>query len=236
MPPRAALLTTDAPHHLYFAWRLAEAGALSGVLVEQRQLSPPFETAHTFEQERDVFERDVLLRGAPATFERLAETQHFESMNDEAALAALRAAKADVVFVYGTGRLKTPVLSAAGLCLNFHGGDPEEYRGLDTHLWAIYHRDFGGLVVTLHHVDLGLDTGDIVSRRRLHLSRQTRIHEVRTMTARACAELATEALSALAAGTLEATRQQRRGRYYSFMPAVLKEDCVRKFATHVSKL
>ena len=45
---------------------------------------------------------------------------------------------------------------------NLHGGDPEKYRGLDSHYWSIYHNDFKSLITTLHKVRPILDTGEIV--------------------------------------------------------------------------
>ena len=36
------------------------------------------------------------------------------------------------------------------------------YRGLDSDLWAIYHRDYKNIGVTIHMVDSELDTGEIL--------------------------------------------------------------------------
>ena len=79
-------------------------------------------------------------------------------------------------------------------------GDPRQYRGLDTHLWAIYHGDFGGLVTCLHHVDLQLDTGDIVDCRPVPIARDMELHELRAANTRVCVELIR---SALASGKLK---------------------------------
>ena len=44
---------------------------------------------------------------------------------------------------------------------NLHGGNPEEFRGLDSHYWSIYHNNFN-LYSCLHKLSYKLDDGDII--------------------------------------------------------------------------
>jgi methionyl-tRNA formyltransferase len=234
---KLALLTTDTPHHAWYAWKLHERFPLRAVWLERRAAAAPFPTAHPFEAERDAWERATLLAGWPG-FAALCAVRETDSMNDPPATAALHDLAPEVVLVFGTGRLDPAVIAAPRLaCLNLHGGHPEHYRGLDSHLWAIYHGDWDNLVTTLHHVDAGLDTGDVVAQTQLRLGRASRLAELRAASTRACLELSLLALERLAAtGAVPSRRQVQRGRYYSWMPAVLKDECVRKFARHVATL
>ena len=43
--------------------------------------------------------------------------------------------------------------------INVHRGIINKYRGLDSDLWAIYHKDLDNIGVTIHKVDENLDTG-----------------------------------------------------------------------------
>ena len=129
------------------------------------------------------------------------------------------------------------IREASVACLNLHGGNPERYRGLDTHLWAIYHNDFHDLVTTIHHVDADLDTGDIVLQSELRFEPNTQLHQMRAINTKVCINLSLVSLSTFQSiGCLPSRRQVRFGRYYSFMPAVLKEDCVRKFGRYIRNL
>jgi methionyl-tRNA formyltransferase len=231
------LLTTDTTHHRYFAKAIAERHTLCGILVETSCPAPAFETVHPFEQVRDEYERDILLRGAPCPFEAVTSAKSVHNVNDGETLSALRTWQADVVIVFGAGRLGLPVIqSARHACLNLHGGNPEEYRGLDSHLWTIYHRDFANLVTTLHYVDQSLDTGAIVGQERLNVA-HTGLHELRTLNTRACVRLTQTALEALEAGGFLPSRPQaRQGRYYSFMPRVLKDIGLKYFEHYVRQL
>jgi methionyl-tRNA formyltransferase len=230
------LLTTDTAHHRFFAKALAERHQLRGILVETACSTPPFETFHPFEKRRDEYERDVLLGRALHPFEAVAPVKSVQNVNDAETLAALQQWGTEVIIVFGTGRLGLPIIQAAPhACLNLHGGNPEDYRGLDSHLWAIYHRDFANLVTTLHHVDQGIDTGAIVGQECLNVAR-TELHELRTLNTKACVILTQRALDGLQGGPLPSRPQARKGRYYSFMPRVLKDIGLQYFEHYVRQL
>ncbi|MGE0445922.1 MAG: formyltransferase family protein [Vicinamibacterales bacterium] len=233
--PRVVLLTTDTTHHLLWARELAREMAIASIFLEAPAPPPPFPVAHTFEADRDGFERGVL--GEGPGWSALAEVHGVTSINDPAARGTLRALRADVTLVFGTRRLAPETVAVSGACLNLHGGDPEHYRGLDTHLWAIYHGEFHRLVTTLHVVDRELDTGAIVAQSGLPLEAGMGLHQLRLVNTRACIELSLRALGAFAdSRPLAARPQTTRGRYYSAMPSALKDVCVSRFARHVASL
>lgn len=228
---RTVLLTTDTPHHRWFADAVRARHPWAGILVETEPARFPFETAHPFEEARDRHEREILLGGRAAAFGDAAPTSSFPRMSDPAALASLRKLRPDVVVAFGTRRLGPEAIAVPRLAaLNLHGGDPEGYRGLDSHLWAVYHDDASALVTALHHMDADLDTGDIVAIRPVPVPAKTPIHELRALNTRVCVDLVTEAFDAYAAGREPPRRRQAtRGRYYSAMPTVLKDVVARKF-------
>lgn len=231
------VLTTDTAHHAYYLWKLNERFPVQAVVLERWRPVAAFETAHPFEARRDEYEREVLLAGGPHSCADVARVHECERVNDADSVAMLRHSKPDVILTFGTGLLTRDVFGSAGLaCLNLHGGNPEEYRGLDSHLWTIYHRDFENLVTTLHQVDEQLDTGDIVSRSRLDIPHGAGLHELRGINTRACVELSLAALETLSRrGSLPVQRQKRRGRYYSHMPACLKQECLTRFHDYTTR-
>lgn len=238
MTARLALLTTDTTHHRYLAKRVAESGRLVLTVVETETLSAPFETHHPFEDDRDAYERDVLLRGREEAFSESSPVLEVRSVNDHRVLQTVRESCAELVVAFGTGRIGSAMLEAVELpLLNLHGGNPEEFRGLDTHLWTVYHNDFDNLVTTLHTVDAQLDTGDIVASASIGLPPAVGLYQLRALNTRVCVDLVMDAARALTQdGCVPRRPQERRGRYYSLMPAVLKEVCVRNFDRHVARL
>ena len=234
---RIAILTTDTTHHRYFVWRLAQVFPIAAIFLETLRSTPKFPVLHPFETLRDAYESEVLLSSAPATFGAIADSRETTTMNDPGAISALEKLGIDVAIVFGTGKLKADILNL-GIkhFLNLHGGNPEFYRGLDSHLWAIYHRDFGGLVTTLHHVAPQFDTGDIIMAKGFDVPRGTELHQLRGINTDACVDLCAAALSVVdKLGHLPSRPQAANGRYYSAMPAVLKEECVTNFNRFASR-
>jgi methionyl-tRNA formyltransferase len=218
---KVLVLTTQTPHHAFFIRELAAAHEVIA-FRETTSLPAPFDTHHPFEDERDRYEWNRWFAGRRTDLTELV----------------LKKQHADAVVVFGTGVLKAPVIEDySQRIFNLHGGDPQEYRGLDTHLWAIFHRDFAGLVTTLHRLDTGLDTGDIVASAAVPVTSAMPLHALRAANTEQCVALVNRALEAVARdGDVASHRQQRKGRYYSAMPAVLKSVCQARFNAYVARL
>lgn len=235
---RIAVLTTDTLHHAHFVRELAREQRDLHVFNEMRKIKAPFETAHPFENRRQAYERDLWFAGRDARIADFVQPRDIVSMNDTEAVGALRALKPDIVVVFGTGRLSVELIATCNEAIyNLHGGDPQEYRGLDSHLWAIYHRDFAGLKTTLHQLDSELDNGDIVAMSPIPLVRDMTLEQLRAANTEACLQLVRSMLNESAeTGRISSSPQRRSGRYYSFMPTVLKDVCVRRFAQYTGSL
>ncbi|MCH8260875.1 MAG: hypothetical protein IIC46_11790 [Planctomycetes bacterium] len=160
------------------------------------------------------------------------------ALNDDDALNVLAELQPDIVLVFGTGRLSSDVIKTCpeGI-LNLHGGDPEQDRGLDTHLWSIYEDRFDGLVTTLHRVNDRLDDGEVVGKAPIPLHHRMKLHELRRFNTTLCLDLVGSALDEYQhCGHISSRPQRTRGRYHSFMPAELKATCQHKFEQHTSRL
>jgi peptidoglycan/xylan/chitin deacetylase (PgdA/CDA1 family) len=85
------------------------------------------------------------------------------NLNGPEAIQCLRSVGADLGVVMGTRVLKRGIFSVPRLgCINLHKGEVPEYRGTPPGFWEMYDgRDSAG--VTIHFVDDGLDTGDVVA-------------------------------------------------------------------------
>jgi len=228
---KIVVLTTETLHHAYFLSRLADAFPIAATLVETQLLQPPFETHHPFEDLREDYEAQKWFKGKQPHLSDFAETSEFSSVNDTDAIATLVDLNPDVVVVFGTGKIRPATIATCpeGM-INLHGGDPERHRGLDTHLWAVYHDDFSGLVTTLHHVNEELDDGDIILQNSLQVFANMGIHMLRSANTEACLKMTISALDMYARfGSFITRKQLLKGRYYSFIPAELKEICKRKF-------
>lgn len=78
------------------------------------------------------------------------------------AIAAARAPRAELVVYGGGGILRKPFLDAAGPVLNAHAGPLPAIRGMNACEWAILLNQ--PAEVTIHIIDQGIDTGDVLER------------------------------------------------------------------------
>ena len=226
---KVAVLTTDTPHHRFFLRELAAFHPIEAVVLETEALQAPFETFHDFEKRRDEHEAQVWGELDPC--ETYGNQAHrFPSLNDPEAQKLFAELEFDLVLVFGPGKLAKETIANFSVLLNFHGGDPQRYRGLDSHLWAIYHGDLQALVATLHVLRPELDTGEIVLQDQLNLAELEGLHDLRRRTTECCVDMTRTLISGMVKGaSVPQVPQRNKGRYYSFMPACLKAVCEKKF-------
>jgi len=235
---KVLLLTTDTPHHQYYARQLLKDGLLSSIVLEFRGLKKRFATHHSYEDQQKQYEVEFLLENQPLNWSTCNNVFHVNSINDVSSISLIESLRPDVIVVFGTSKLSQSIIKVPKLaCLNLHGGNPEEYRGLDSHLWAIYHNDFQQLVTTLHYVNETLDDGEIVFSSKLPIAPRCQLYQLRAINTKICVQLTCLALHSLQTSSwLPSRLQVRKGRYYSSMPSDLKTDCMQKFDKYTRKL
>jgi len=87
------------------------------------------------------------------------------SVNDAQVISILRKLSPQVIVVNGTRILEEKVLQASdGVFLNTHVGITPLYRGVHGGYWAQASGDPEHFGVTIHKIDKGIDTGEIVAQ------------------------------------------------------------------------
>lgn len=83
--------------------------------------------------------------------------------NSPQTIEILQALSPDVIVLGQTGIVRDSVLRIPKIgALNAHPGILPNYRGIDCGWWAIYDNNFDGVGSTVHWVDAGVDTGNII--------------------------------------------------------------------------
>lgn len=90
--------------------------------------------------------------------------------------------------------------------INCHAGALPAYRGRNVLNWALIN-DEPSFGVTIHYVDEGIDTGDIILQRQEPITDQDTYASLLSRATVACAELLHEALIQIATGTASRTPQ-----------------------------
>lgn len=232
-----AILTTPTLHHLYYVQALCEIMPPAMIINETRSLKASFDTFHTFESEREDYETDFWFKQGLPKFSEFSSVIETESINQIEVLNILSQLQPELLIVFGTGKIKSDLISLfPNQIFNLHGGDPQAYRGLDSHLWAIYHGEFSGLVTTIHRLNSRLDDGDIVLQSDILLSKGLPLYALRQRNTEVCVRLSKAILALHEKNAIVSFQQRSKGRYYSFMPSCLKSVCLKKFEQYTGQL
>jgi peptidoglycan/xylan/chitin deacetylase (PgdA/CDA1 family)/folate-dependent phosphoribosylglycinamide formyltransferase PurN len=89
---------------------------------------------------------------------------HFAgNLNESRAISILGASGAELGIVLGTRILKPAIFTVPAMgCINLHKGKVPEYRGMPPGFWELFD-GASEAGVTVHFVDKGLDTGDVIA-------------------------------------------------------------------------
>jgi methionyl-tRNA formyltransferase len=214
---RVLVLTTQTPHHAHFIRELVLAGYQVLAVLESQPGS--LSRLSEFESAQMDYEESRWFSNGTPRISEVAETLMVERIGDLTHhVHTLR--NFEVAISFGTGWIKPPALSVLpDHRWNLHGGDPQRYRGLDSHQWAVYHHDPTALVTTLHTLTPQLDDGLIVGGTLLDTSAALELHQLRAVNTEAAGSLARGALCTLeAVGSVPNFPQAPGARYYSKMP------------------
>lgn len=100
----------------------------------------------------------------PAHLDRedlLVEVTH---INDPEVVELAERLNPDIILVFGTSLIRGPLLKAGRLgMVNLHGGLSPEYRGADCTFWALYNHEPDKVGCTLHFINAGIDTGNLIA-------------------------------------------------------------------------
>lgn len=126
-----------------------------------------------------------------------------DSLNDGVAIARLQALKPRAVFVASTGMLRRPLLEALACpVVNYHSGVNPAYRGINGGYFALANGEPHNFGVTLHLVDLGVDTGPILATNRIEVSKADNLQTYMTLMAARSQALVVETMERVLRGDL----------------------------------
>jgi methionyl-tRNA formyltransferase len=139
------------------------------------------------------------------------------SINEPKMITRLQGMAPDlIVVVYYDCILKGDVIGIPKRgCINLHLALAEEYRGCYPTTWALINGEIR-TGVTLHYIDEGIDTGDIIAQKAVEILPDDTGKSLYYKCTRAGIELFREAVPSVLEGTIPRVRQitTERSRYY----------------------
>lgn len=146
------------------------------VLRQKAYALANFETMASMMQKESIHFRHVDELGAANGI----PIHYCEDLNDKTVIEGLHEYKPDLVMFTGGGLLRREVLAAAGAgVLNCHMGMLPKYRGMDVVEWPILEGDLEHIGLTVHFMDEGVDTGDILRTCKVEFESGETIKQIR---------------------------------------------------------
>jgi methionyl-tRNA formyltransferase len=125
------------------------------VLREGAYQARSFETIVSFRQKHGINAKSIQQLGVPV--------HTCYDLNDDKVAELLKSLQPDLVVFTGGGIVREKILKVAGQgVLNCHMGKLPHYRGMDVVEWPLLQNDPDNLGFTVHFMDTGIDTGDIL--------------------------------------------------------------------------
>ena len=120
-------------------------------------------------RKQEIIESNALNPNLPSNCRHL----HIGNVNSDLCRETLRKLNPEVVVVVGTRIIGSETLRSVNVpCINYHAGLNPKYRGMNGGYWALAKGDCQNFGVTMHLVDNGVDTGEIISYRTLDCTRR----------------------------------------------------------------
>lgn len=102
------------------------------------------------------------------SYEKNVKCYSVNSINDEEAIEIITNCNPDIVIVNGTRIISERVLKSVQVpIINMHMGITPKYRGVHGAYWAFVNDDAENCGVTVHMVNQGIDTGDVIRQKRI---------------------------------------------------------------------
>ena len=100
-------------------------------------------------------------------------------INSPELIEFLKSLKPDIIAVLGSSVIRQEMISLpAAAMINIHSGLSPYYRGTWSYGWPVVNREPEYIGVTVHHVNAGIDTGDIIYQTRPLLEKNDDLNSI----------------------------------------------------------
>lgn len=224
----AYLVLEEHPYGREMLHALLENGFAPAMIVQ--------EVSAVGDQEREKFLTRMAGQPLPARINQLVTGRSIplyavSNHNDANCQALLQAARPEILVLGGTRIIKPNILGIPSRAtLNAHPGLLPWLRGSASVGWALY-KDLP-VGSTVHFIDPGIDTGDIIYREQLPVYRDDTYESLNYRVAQLSARLMVLALQAFAQGDVPRTPQDRAvGETLKVIPDDLLEEGKKRLAS-----
>jgi folate-dependent phosphoribosylglycinamide formyltransferase PurN len=163
--------------------------------------------------------KNILFGSDEVKFTQNIPTIEVEDINGEKCVDFISKYNPDVIAVCGTSVIKPDVfrLSRKGT-INIHCGITPDYRSADPIFWALYNNEPDKVGVTIHFVDKGIDTGDIIYQKAVGVTKDNNLATLYCKCIKTGADLMVKAIDDIERGEVKTIKKDKKlGKVYYHM-------------------
>ena len=228
---KLVILTTDTPHHSYYIKKIYSVFPNLLIICEENNIKAKYPTRHLIEKKTLEYEKKKFFKNKNFSLSKNFKEifKKVENINSPRTFKILDKIKKKLVISFGTRKLNEKFIKRYKNLYNLHGGDTSKFRGLDSHLWAIFFQETNSLKVSLHKLGKKLDSGKIYKQKKLNLNNIKNIYQLRHYNTEICIDLTIKLLNDFKKKKKIHLKKKALGEYFSFMPKIYKNEVIKNF-------
>jgi methionyl-tRNA formyltransferase len=231
---RIIFITPLDLHHKFIISKIFDKFKNIMIVRDMQTIKPKFKINYKLHDKQQSYERKIWCTKKI----NLPQVINLKNINQSLNIKKIKNLKPKMIVTLGSIKLNKVFIKNFKKIkiVNLHGGNPNKYRGLDSHLWSIYHNDFKNLQVCLHFLKEKLDAGKIIQMKKIRLFKNMKLFQLRSKNAEIAEEILSKFLNSIINKKKIILKKNNLGRYYSFMPVQIKKIVEKKFNNFTNKL
>jgi folate-dependent phosphoribosylglycinamide formyltransferase PurN len=180
-------------------------------------------------------DNNIALRSLKEVNPDVCQVKHVADINSEEVISFISSIKPDLIVFTGGGLVSQKVIEKAGLgVLNCHIGVLPEFRGMDVVEWPVLVGKPEEVGFTVHLMDKGVDTGDILAVKRMGVGKSRSFKELRQSFEPMMCSFITDVARQYLQGSISPVKQHPSdGRQYFILEPRLYRKAESLLATHI---
>ena len=175
---KIALITSNELRHLYFVNKISELINVDFTFLESKK-----KTSKSLRKtEKKYF---IKLKDYSPKMDHLFINSG--EINEQKTYNFLNDLALDFIFTFGCSLLKPKIFKIPRYgTINIHTGLVQNYRGVDSSMWAAYDNNFELIGSTIHYIDNTIDGGKIIDQKRIDLSKLSKDDKIDDLFIKTC--------------------------------------------------
>jgi len=162
-----------------------------------------------------IIESYFLDNGKPIEFDKTIPVKIVGNINEEESIEFIKKLKSELIVVFGTSLVRKEIMQVPKkTIINVHTGLSPYYRGGQSAFWCLYNNEPEYIGVTIHYIDEGIDSGDIILQGRPEIEEGDSLASIECKLALLSIDLLKETIGRIQEKTANRIKQWEKGRLY----------------------